>query len=1160
MKSQWLSHIYMISKYFVYIVIIQSAFANILAAGGTKGQNYMPLKQMAFSVSEYKTVSQVFSLIEERTDLVFSIDENKLEDKLDTKLFFDQSETNLEQVLLKISRERNIGFKRINNNVVVFSRKRNSESGNSVIEYLSDVEISGKITDENGQGLPGASVIEKGTTNGTTTDLEGRYKLNVSEEAILVVSFVGYKTQEVTINGRSAVDIQMEMDAQQLEDIVVIGYGSQSKAKITGAISEVKTEQFEKYATGNFENALTGAISGIQVNQNGANPGEDSNIIIRGTGTLTAGSNPLIVVDGFPLSEGSTLSSLNPNDIESIDVLKDAASAAIYGSRAANGVLLITTKKAKGEGLQVNVNVFAGVQSRSDGLRTIGAYDYAQYQKEARDYAYVIVDPANRNASDDNATRLANGASRRQLNLDFIEPYLNGTPGLTDTNWWDEIYNNAGIQNYNVSISNSTDKTRLTTSIGYLDQNGILIGSGTEKYTSNIRIDTDILKNLKLGMNLNTSYDQTGVIDANVGWGEFPADPGSGVYLMYPFFKPYNNDGSFAISEQIRAVTEGDGALGENTVAMTLGSKNVQNRFRSFGSAYLEYEIIDGLVAKTSLGGDFRSTFIDYYQPSYIGTYRTDAVNNQANSSETSARYENLLTENTLSYYKEVNKHSLDFLGGFSYQQENLTHTVISATGIVDDNLDNIAAGSSFSVVSDRQKWAQVSYFGRIQYDFDSKYLLSASLRTDGSSRFGDNSKWGVFKSVSAGWLISNEGFFPENSKLSLAKVRASWGQTGNNQIGAFGSKALVGVDNYTIGGSLAPGFATSSSPNDNLSWETNTSVNLGLDLGFFDNKLLFTGEYYVSTTKDLLLDVPVPQQSGFNSSLQNVGKVRNSGIELELRGQDIQLGDFTLGFNANISTNSNEVLALGPDQDQIIKSSSGFPFRTRVGGPIAELYGYDVIGVYKSQSEIDSSPSLPATQVGDYIVRDTNGDGQVNADDRIGLGTFNPDFIYAFGANLKYKNFDFSFGFTGVEGRNVYDFWTGILIESGESFVPPTEYFFQNRYHPENNPDGFLAQPNNTFSAARVTTRQSTNSAQTGDFIRLRSLQIGYNLPQEALEKIGVTKLRLYLSANNLFTITSYRGVNPESGDTDPLLQGFIKARGSSVPRIITTGISLTF
>lgn len=1068
-------------------------------------------------------------------------------------------------ILEKLFKGYNIVFKFVDKQIVLkLDEKVNSSSKikqSLLIDDSQGHDVKGIVVDSNGQPLPGANIIEKGTSNGIQSDFDGKFSLTVADQnAILVISYLGFLTNEVSINGQTSLEITLQEDTANLEEVVLVGYGSQSKKKVTGAISKVTSQQIAQYSTGSFSEAITGTISGVQVNQNGTTPGEDSQIIIRGTGTLTAGTNPLIVVDGFPLSEGSSLSSLNPNDIESINVLKDAASAAIYGSRAANGVLLITTKRGKKQGLEVRLDVYSGVQSRSDDFRTIGAYDYAQYIKEARDYAYTIVDPVNRNASDNNTVRLANGATRRQLNMEYIQPYLDGTPGLTDTNWFDEVYNTAIMSSYNITVSNNTEKSRLTVSLGYLDQDGILIGTGTKKVTSNIRFEANIFNNLKFGINLNTSYDDSDVVDSGNGWNRFPADPSSGVYLQYPFFKPYNDDGSFNISEQIRANTPEDGALAENVVAMTLGSKNVKSRFRSFGTTFLDYEIIEDLKIKTSFGFDFRSHLSDYYQPSSIGTYRTDAVNNSANSSEANFRAENILTETTVNFVKQLGKHKLNILGGYGYQQETQLHTVINATGILDDNLDNIAGGSNFSVDANRQKWTQVSYFGRIQYDFDGKYLLSGSIRTDGSSRFGDNSKWGVFRSISAGWLLSNERFFSENSFISFAKIRGSWGESGNNQIGAYGSISLIDIDNYTNDGVLVPGFATSTSPNDDLSWETNQSTNFGVDLAFFDNKLFLTGEYYVSKTKDLLLNVPVPQQSGFSTSLQNIGELENKGFEFELRGQDFKVGAFTLGFNATLSTNKNKVLALGPDQDQIIATKSRFTFLTQVGGSISELYGYDIIGVYKSQSEIDSSPSLTGTQVGDYIVRDANNDGVLNSDDRIGLGTYNPDFVYSFGGEVKYKNFDFNFAFTGLEGRKVFSYWTGLQIESGEAFVPHTQYYFENRYHPVNNPDGFLAQPNNTFSSARATTRISSNAALDGDYFRLRSVQLGYTFPKQTLDNLGITNLRLYLSGNNLFTVSNFRGTNPEAGSTDPLLQGFYRPRTASIPRIISAGINLTF
>lgn len=1122
---------------------------------------------------ENVSVGQFLDEIENNTEFEFVY---KLED-VDLKRIISVTakKEKIASLLNRIFKNTETTFNLNDRRVYLIKREGTRVTENSKMvdsKPILQASITGIVTDENGAPLPGASIVEKGTTNGTQTDFDGNFNIVVSgEKAKLVVSYIGYTSQEIPVGQQTEINIQLQSDASELDEVVLIGYGTQSKGKVTGAISKVSSEVLNQVATASFDQALSGTMAGIQLNQSSNQPGQDSQIVIRGLGTLTAGSAPLIVVDGVPLTEGSPLSSVNPNDIESLDVLKDAASASIYGSRAANGVILITTKRGKGEGMQVNLNVFSGIQMRSDGEELMNAYEAAQFFKEARDQGYVSSDPANRSSSDNRATRLANGASLRQLTLDYTQPWLDGVEGLTDTNWLDEVYQTANINNYHLSLSGSNTKSNYYVSLGYLDQEGILIGTATDKATSSIKVNTEITDNLKFGIALNTSYDFSDVVanGAEGGWNSFPSDPAAGVFTQYPFFPVRNTDGSFAISEQIRANVAEDGSLSENQVAMTLLSKNTQRRFRAFGSAFLEYEIIEGLKAKTSLGGDFRSFFYDYYQPSTIGTYRTDVVNNQSNSSETNIGIENVLSETTLNYNKSFGEHTLDMLGGFSYQQENLTSTRVAATGIIDDNLDNISAGSNFAVTPLREKWRQISYFGRLQYDYGSKYLLSGSIRTDGSSRFGINNQWGVFKSLSAGWVISNEGFFPEDSFVNYAKLRGSWGETGNNQIGAYGSKALVDISNYTLDNSLAPGFSIATSPNDNLSWERNVSTNLGLDLGFLNNKLSLSAEYYVSNTKDLLLEVPIPQQTGFDSSLQNLGEVQNSGFELELAGQNFKLGELEIGFNANISTNKSEVLALGPDQDQIIANVSGYTFRTKVGGPLAELYGYDVIGVYKTQEEINSTPSLDGTQTGDYIVRDVDGDGDVDSDDRIGLGTYQPDFTYGFGMNMNYRNLDFSFGFNGVEGRKLYDFWPAALLESGEGFTVGSKYYFDNRYHPDNNPDGFLAQPNmGNFSSARRNTRQSSITAQDGSYLRLRNVQIGYSLPKSTLDRIGFSRLRIYVSGNNLFTVTDYRGINPDGQANvssltqrvgSPLTQGYTRS-STSLPRIISVGLNLSF
>ena len=402
--------------------------------------------------------------------------------------------------------------------------------------------------------------------------------------------------------------------------------------------------------------------------------------------------------------------------------------------------------------------------------------------------------------------------------------------------------------------------------------------------------------------------------------------------------------------------------------------------------------------------------------------------------------------------------------------------------------------------------------------------------------------------------------FFPSSSILNHAKLRISWGQTGNNQIGSYSSQALVNEDNYTINGQLLSGFSTTTSPNPDLSWETNTSTNFGVDVGLLENKLFVSTEYYISKTTDLLLKVPVPQQSGFDTSLQNIGELENKGFEFELRGKGFKLGEFLLGFNANVTSNVNKVLALGADQDQVIASSGGSTYLTRIGEPIAQFYGWDVTGVYKSQEDIDSTPHLSGTLVGDYKVRDADGDGDVDSDDRVPLGTYNPDFTYAFGASVEYKSFDLSFSFTGVEGRKVYDHLTARGLEVGEGFTTASQYYFDNYYHPERNPDGFFAAPNlGNFSSARRNTRMSSITVSDGDYFRLRNIQIGYTFPNSVLETIGISRLRVYATANNLFTVTKYRGLNSEGIRPGTLTNGYARSAGS-IPRLIAGGVNVTF
>lgn len=1032
--------------------------------------------------------------------------------------------------------------------------------------------IKGIIKDEDGEPLPGASVIEKGSSNGVSSDFDGNYAIQVSSaEAVLIVSYLGYLTQEIQIKNQTEINVQLQPDTGMLEEVVVIGYGSTAKEKFNGAVSKIDNKSLNNYSSGNFEQSLSGNVAGIQVIESGKNPGDNSIIQIRGINTLTAGSEPLIVVDGIPLTEGSSFSSISNQDIESITILKDAASAAIYGSRASNGVILITTKKGKEGKLKVTYDAYYGFQDRIDNFKLVDAYDAAIFTLDSRNNGYIS-GGSGRSISDDNATRDANGGGKRSRIPTYLQDYLDLKPGLTNTDWEDAVYRTAGQQNHYLNLSGGKDKTNYAVSFGYLSQDNIVIDSDYERFTNNIQLRSEINNHIRFGITSNTSLvnsNPTGrraSADHGTADGSQP-DPGMGFYMMDPYYPVYNPDGTLAISLQLNDHNDNwDGPIAENVVASVLRTDYFERRFRIFGNTFLEIEPIQGLKFKTVFGGDYRTTFSEFFAPSTIGRYRTPIANNFAMANERNLKTENYITENFMTYMKSFGKHSIDVLLGYSYQQENNYLTMLEGSSFSDDNLRNISGSANISVNVKRSKWALESYFSRLQYEYNNTYFLSAAIRKDGSSRFGVNSRYANFISFSGGWTLSNESFFPKNELLNFAKLRTSWGQTGNNQIDDFSSLSLIKESNYTIDGQLVSGSAIATAPNADLSWETNTALNLGVDLGFFDNKLFLTAEYYNSRTKDLLLDVPVPQQSGYSSSLQNKGELENKGFELEIKGRNFKIGELELGFNANFTTNKNKVLALGDGQKRIIQSNGGVDFLTEVGGSIAQFYAYDIEDVFRTQEQLDQTTitQLAGTEVGDYVVRDANGDGKITPDDRVTLGDYNPEFTYGFGVTLNYKGIDMSAQFTGIEGRKVYD---AILrnSEAGEGFTIPTQYYFDNYYSPSRNPEGFLRAPDfSSFSSAGRATRSSNLFILNADYFRLRSLQVGYTLPENITSYLQLDHLRLYLTGNNIFNKTDYRGLSSEGLDDrnnegKTLSRGLIRT-GSPLTRFVALGLNLKF
>ena len=1014
------------------------------------------------------------------------------------------------------------------------------------------ITISGTIVDEKGETIIGASVAVQGTTLGTITNADGEYSLaNVPENSQITISFIGYQSISLPANAKALGKIVMKEDNELLDEVVVIGYGTTTVKSATGSISSVKANELQSYPSTNFASALSGKMAGVQVSLPSGAPGGSPVINVRGIGTLTAGSKPLIVVDGFPLTEGSDINSINMSAIQSIEVLKDAASTAIYGSRGANGIIMITTKSGKTSKPNVSLSATFSLQQRYDKLELVDAYDMAQYMLEARNTGYVNKNPSVRKESDDTATRKANGASKRELIPDYLYPYLNGEKGLTNTNWLDEIFQLAPMQDYNISVSGGSEKAFYSLSAGYMKQEGIVIGTDFDKFSANVNLKLMPSNTITLGFSFSPSYSKKNTFDEDAMSSNF-LNIATGIY---PFFAPYNEDGTLTISEQIKANADTDGALYENPVAIAKKVKRKNDRLRLFGNMYAEVKLFKDFRFKTNIGADYDAQIYKFYTPSDIGKYRA-AAPQPISASQSNTNRKNYLIENTLTYNKLIKEHSIQILLGQSYQREDQEVLKVTAADFGDSSIQNIAGGSSFKVEPSQYSWAMISYFARLNYNWQDKYIFSASMRRDGSSRFGNNTKWGMFPALSAAWLISNEKFMSNCSAIDYAKLRVSWGKSGNNQIANYGAQALMSNNDYLFGGTLAPGTVINASPNPDLSWEMTSTWNIGLDVTLF-KYLGISADFYLANTNDLLLSVPVPQQSGYTTSLQNIGKVRNTGFEIRFStAKDIEMGPVSWNSSLNLSTNKNKDLALA--QTQII-GSKGFSI-TEVGKSISELYGYEIIGIYKSDEDFKKYPAMPGTQIGDYIIKNQNDDNVINTKDKKSFGSPLPKVVLGWNNTFRYKSFELTLDLYSELGKKLYSTALATYMDTGEGFAVTTKEYFNNRYHPVNNPNGTYATPNmGNFSSARKEARISNKFFYNASNFNIRSLKFSYELPSSFINRLGLQRTQVYFLANNLLLLTPYKGMSLNGNAADALNQG-LESYNYPLPRTFSLGLNINF
>ncbi|WNH10707.1 SusC/RagA family TonB-linked outer membrane protein [Thalassobellus suaedae] len=1017
--------------------------------------------------------------------------------------------------------------------------------------YAQEKNVNGTVKDATGIPLPGVNVVIKNTTTGAQTNFDGNFTINAKPGDILILSFIGMKTTEITVDSNSSYNIVLEDDAAQLDEVVVVGYGTQKKGNVTSSIASMKTDLLDQRPVSAVDQAMVGQMAGVRVIQTSGVPGQGFSVQVRGAGSISANNQPLYVIDGFPIDQqsqsssgsfgsGNPLDNISPNDIESIQVLKDAAAAAIYGSRASNGVVIITTKGGKSGAPVINFNTYAGVNKTVKKLDVLSAEEWIERASEYIDNRWVNSGPG-RTASQTSAEREAiNGGFNNNLIKDDRWA-LPGHPGLEFVDWQDELFRTGLVQNYQISARGGTDQVKYYVSADHLNQEGVALGVGYKRYSARANVEVKLSDKLSFGLNISPSYS----ISSNPG-----VDGKDRQLHIAVSANPVNEDGiDYNVGDNTRYTWGTSRPSPVRYVQNTTGDNKL---FRTLTTMFTKYEIIPGLNVKTSINLDNSDSSYKFFTPSTTDRNRT------ASGSHRTYRKQSFVNENTITYDKTFNqKHNLNLLAGGSYSSYKFEAQRISSTGGFATDLITVLNANT-TIRTDRtdtseSKRVLMSYFGRAQYNFDDRYLLTGSIRRDGSSNFGRDTKWGFFPSASLGWKISNEKFMSKQTSISDLKLRASWGIAGNNGVGDYASIATLGFANYSLGGSIIPGQAPSNSANADLSWETAETYDVGLDLGLFNNRIFISADYYTKTNSDLLLNVPVPRASGFGSAITNIGEVENKGWELELTTRNFTERDFNWTTNINLSHNENVVKKLGPDNSPIY--GGGFDIQHNVlmvGEPMYSLFLVQRDGIL-SQEDIDSGyPTLGSNQqAGDHKYVDFDGNGSIGPEDRQLSGDPSPDLLWSVNNTFKYKNFDLSVLVQGQQGGLIYSTFGRAINRTSMGFLENVVGRVRDRWRSAENPGaGIEGRVNGSFGRIK-----NTDWLYSSDYWRIRNITLGYDLGAVVGTKV-FKGARIYVTMENWFGGDKYSGgFNPEAVNNSGDDYG-----GFPLSKSIITGLNFTF
>lgn len=990
-----------------------------------------------------------------------------------------------------------------------------------IVEQANKITVSGVIFDEYNDPVIGANISELGTTNGTISDLDGKWTLIVAQGSSIQISYIGYLTETIQATDSKEIVTKLKEDNQALEEVVVVGYGSVKKSNLTGSVSKISEESMTDRPIATLGEAFQGQLAGVTSAASGGGvPGSELSIRIRGVNTINGTSNPLYVIDGVPRDN---MSDINPSDIASIQVLKDASSTAIYGSRGASGVILIETKQGKGKP-SFTFDAYYGFQNAERKMDLMVGPEYVAQVMYIRNVNHLrdggsMKDPMSARKADNQ-----------------IPDWWTTTQNFT--NWQEAVLQTAPIQRYQASASAKSDLGSVFLSAGYLNQEGIIVGTDYTKLNTRLNASMDISEKLKVGMNLGVSRSVQ-----NMGGGGGKESPVHHSLMMSPLI---------GIDEATRDKGMPSNAeIGETFPNPVLRLENTldQNEYtRLNASIWGEYNIIKDLVFKSMYSNTYDARKYEYYLPGNLNRngYRPDGNSN-------AYRIDNWVIQNTITYDKTfAEKHIFNFLLGQSAEKQNYYVISAAATGWPYENLTTLNLASTPTTAStSRDAYTNASFFGRLSYNFDERYLVTASVRRDGSSRFGRNNKWGTFPSVSAGWKINEEAFLKDAKWISLLKLRAAWGKAGNDNMGGnYPSVAALGTYNTSWGDNLVQGAAPSNMPNEDLQWEATKSLNFGFDFSALRNRLQLNVDYYINDTDNLLFNMPVPYTTGFDSYTTNIGSVRNTGIEVDITSHNINKGAFKWTTNLNFSHNKNEVTDMG-GQQVITKTNWGQQYRTEIGKPLSQFVAYKSDGIltadYFDANGKALVPILAGQEEGNIKYVDQNGDGSITSADMVVCGDNFPDLIYGFTNKFSYKNFELSALLQGQFGgeilyigarhndmgsstRNVYRHWlTSYKIDyeakygTGENPIP-ADYIKQHGI--DMSWDGKTANPFGQAGGGMVDDQRIYSAS----YLRIKNITLSYTLPKSLFQKTLLKGGRIYASVDNVYTFTDYPGFTPES------------------------------